>query len=118
MPRHIKKGDDVIVRSGDFKGCSGTVIRVLTKENRVVVKGPEIEGVVKTIKPTRVSPQGGQVTIDRSFHMSNVSPAVDGKATRVRFVSKPDGSKVRVAARGGKELSVLRAPRKTKKAAK
>jgi hypothetical protein len=41
-----------------------------------------------------------------------VSPVVDGKPTRVRFVTKPDGSKVRVAARGGKELHTLHGPRK------
>jgi len=40
-----------------------------------------------------------------------VSPVVDGKPTRVRFVSKPDGSKVRVAVRGGKELHTLRKAR-------
>ena len=44
--------------------------------------------------------------------MSNVSPVVDGKPSRVRFVTKPDGSKVRVAARGGKELHTLSKPRK------
>jgi hypothetical protein len=32
----------------------------------------------------------------------------------VRFVTKPDGSKSRVAARGGKELHQLRGARKKK----
>ena len=36
---------------------------------------------------------------------------VDGKPTRVRFETRPDGSKVRVAVRGGKDLHVLRGPR-------
>jgi ribosomal protein L24 len=49
------------------------------------------------------------------IHASNVSPVVDGKPTRVRFVTKPDGSKSRIAARNGKELHQLRGPRKTKK---
>jgi hypothetical protein len=40
-----------------------------------------------------------------------VSPVVDGKPTRVRFETRPDGSKVRVAVRGGKDLHVLRGPR-------
>ena len=60
-------------------------------------------------------PQGGQVTRESPIHKSKVSPVVDGKATRVRFVTKADGSKVRVAARGGKELGVIRkAPAKKK----
>jgi len=44
--------------------------------------------------------------------MSNVSPVVEGKPTRVRFETKADGSKVRVAARNGKELGVVRGPKK------
>jgi hypothetical protein len=50
--------------------------------------------------------------VDRSFHISNVSPAVGGKPTRVRFEVRGDGSKHRVAARDGSELSRLRGPRK------
>ena len=38
--------------------------------------------------------------------------AVDGKPSRVRFETKADGSKVRVAVRGDQELHVLRGPRK------
>ena len=47
------------------------------------------------------------------IHISNVSP-VDksrSKPTRVRFVTKDDGSKVRVAATTGEELSVLKKAR-------
>lgn len=113
MANHIRKGDEVIIRSGQYRGQTGTVLRVMPKESRVVVKGPGIAGIVRTMKPTRINPQGGKVTVDRSFHMSAVSPLVDGRATRVRFVTKADGSKVRVAARGGKELSTVHGPRKS-----
>lgn len=123
MPMHIRKGDEVMIRSGDYKGATGTVVRMLTKNDRVVVKGPRIQGITKTLRPTRINPQGGQVQVDRSFHISAVSPVVEGKAARVRFESKKDGSKVRVAVAGGKvlkELGVVRSPnakKKTKKAA-
>jgi len=43
------------------------------------------------------------VTIEAPIHMSNVSPVVDGKPSRVRFETK-DGVKTRVAVRGGKSL--------------
>ena len=52
------------------------------------------------------------LSVNMSPHMSNVNPVVDGKPTRVRFEIKKDGSKVRVAARGGKELGVVHGPRK------
>lgn len=118
MPRHIRKGDDVMVTSGAFRGAIGKIVRVMTKHDRVVIQfpasvydGEQRKQRVKNLKPTRVSPQGGQVALDRSFHVSSVSPVVDGKPTRVRFETKPDGSKVRVAARGGKELGVVHGPR-------
>jgi len=68
------------------------------------------------LKPTQLNPQGGIITKEMPIHISNVSPVVDGKPTRVRFMAKEDGSKVRVAARNGKELGTVHGPR-TKKAA-
>ena len=109
MPRHIKKGDSVIVTAGNDKGTVGEVVRVITDKNRVVVKGVNIRA--RHMKPTQANPQGGIVRREMPIHMSNVSPVVDGKPTRVRFETKKDGSKVRVAARDGKELHTLRGPK-------
>lgn len=110
MARHVRSGDAVIVTSGSHKGKTGTILRVLTGESpdqtRVIVKGLNLR--TKHLKPNRLNPQGGIVTREAPIHISNVSPVVDGKPTRVRFVTKSDGSKVRVAARGGKELGVVR----------
>jgi len=103
---HVRKGDLVVVTSGDNKGRSGEIVRVIPKHSHVIVKG--VNMVTRSIKPTKAQPQGGQVTREAPMHMSKVSPMVDGKATRVRFTTKADGTKVRVAARGGKELSVVR----------
>lgn len=116
MPSHIRKGDDVIIRTGEYRGQPGTVVRVIPKKDRVVVRGAGIQGITKTLKPTRINPQGGKVTVDRSFHVSNVSPVVEGKGARVRFEIKKDGSKVRVAVAGGKtkELGEVRSSRAKK----
>jgi large subunit ribosomal protein L24 len=106
MARHVRKGDQVIVTSGNDRGRVGTILRVITDEDRVVVQGVNVRS--KHMKPTQTR-AGGIVKREMPIHISNVSPVVDGKATRVRFVSKPDGSKVRVAVRGGKELHTLHA---------
>ncbi len=111
MPAHIRKGDEVIITAGRFRGKTGTIVRVVPKKDRVVVRGAGIEGIVRNLRPNRINPQGGRVEIDRSFHVSNVSPVVDGKPTRVRFETKADGSKVRVAVRGGEELGTVRGAR-------
>lgn len=106
MPRHIRKGDTVVVTAGNDKGATGTVIRVLTKEDRVVVQGVNVRS--KHIRRSQNNPKGGIVRTEMPIHISNVSPAVDGKPTRVRFENRAKGTKVRVAARGGKVLHTLR----------
>ncbi|MCA9282552.1 MAG: 50S ribosomal protein L24 [Phycisphaerales bacterium] len=108
MPKHVVKGDEVVITAGEYRGKTGTIVRVDTKNDRVIVHGSGIAGITKNIRPTRLNPEGGRVELDRSFHISNVSPVVDGKGSRVRFETKKDGSKVRVAAKGGKELGVVR----------
>lgn len=107
MPKHVRKGDQVIVTSGDYKGQTGEVLDVITKTDRVLVKGINVR--TKHVKPTQLNPQGGITTKEMSIHISNVSPIADGRATRVRFETKPDGSKNRVAVRGGKSLGQVRA---------
>ncbi len=106
MARHVRKGDVVIITSGSHKGKTGRVREIITKTDRVIVEG--INLVTRRTRPSRLNPQGGVVTREAPIHLSNVSPVVDGKPTRVRFATKPDGTKVRVAVRGGGELGVVR----------
>lgn len=105
MPRHIRKGDQVVVTAGNDRGHVGEVLRVVADGTRVVVKGANIH--TKHVRPTQQRPQGALVRQEMPIHASNVSPAINGKPTRVRFETKADGSKVRVAVRGGVELSVV-----------
>jgi len=98
-----------MVTAGNDRGATGEVLRVLTKRDRVVVKGINIR--TKHMKPTQTNPQGGIVQREMSIHISNVSPVVDGKASRVRFETKKDGSKARVAVKNGKELHTLHGKR-------
>ena len=109
MPRHVKTGDTVVVTAGNHKGQSGKIIAIDTSNDRVVVKGINVRK--KFLKPTQQRPQGGVIEQEMPIHISNVSPAVDGRGSRVRFVTKDDGSKVRMAVRGDKELHTLHGPR-------
>lgn len=111
MPRHVRKGDQVVVTQGSDKGKTGEVLRVIPKEDRVIVRGVGLR--TKHVKPTQRSPQGGIFTKETPIHISNVSPVVEGKPTRVRFEVRDDGSKVRVAARGGKVLGEVRGAKKS-----
>lgn len=106
MPRHVRKGDQVIITAGDHKGTVGEIMRVDPSKDRVWIKGVNLR--TKHVRPTQINPQGGIITKEAPVHISNVSPVVDGRATRVRFETKADGSKSRVAARGGKSLGQVR----------
>lgn len=110
MPRHVRKGDLVIVTSGEDKGRTGKVLRVIPKDDRVVVEGVNVAR--RHTKPSQRHPQGGIHEKELPIHLSKVSPVVDGKPTRVRFQTKPDGTKIRVAARNGAQIGTeLRAAR-------
>jgi large subunit ribosomal protein L24 len=107
MARHVRKGDTVVITAGGERGKIGEILRVIPDKDQVIVKGLNLR--TKHLKPTQRAPQGGIITKEAPIHISNVSPAVDGKASRVRFQTQKDGSKVRVAVKGGKVLGVVRA---------
>lgn len=107
MKRHIRKGDTVKVLSGSSKGQTGTVLKVLTSDDpnreRVLVEGVNMR--TKRVQATQANPQGGSINAEVSLHISNVSPVdSNGKATRVRYETRDDGSKVRLAATTGDVL--------------
>ena len=56
----IKTGDKVRVISGKDRGQEGTVKKVISAKNRIVVEG--VNKIKKHQKPTNVNPQGGIVT--------------------------------------------------------
>jgi large subunit ribosomal protein L24 len=106
MPRklHIKKGDMVIVNSGDSKGTQGRVLEVLVKENRAIVEG--VNKVSKHTKPNAKNTQGGIVKKEAPVHISNLN-VVDpttGKATRIGRKLNSENKLVRYAKKSGEEL--------------
>jgi len=111
MAMHIKKDDMVQVITGDHKGTTGKVLRVLWDENRVVIQG--INLAKKHVKPSRKSPSGGRINIEQPIHVSNVLPVnpKTSKASRVHFEFGRNGGKLRVAEDGTK-ISVIRHPKK------
>ena len=99
----IKKGDNVVVRSGKDKGRTGTVLQVMPKDEKILVQGVNV--ATRHRKPSQVNPQGGIERREAPMHISKVGLAdpKSGKATRVRFETK-DGKKVRVAVKSGEAL--------------
>jgi large subunit ribosomal protein L24 len=106
MTARIRKDDVVIVIAGKDKGSSGRVIKVMPKEERVVVEGVNL--VKRHTKPDMAHPQGGVVSKEASLHISNVQlrDPKTGKPTRVGFKTNDKGRKVRVAKGSGVEIDV------------
>lgn len=111
MARHVKKNDLVQVISGNHKGRTGRILSVDLKTDRVIVEGVNVRK--RHVKPTQQNPQGGRIEKEMPIHISNVQPVSPStnKPTRVRFETKEDGSKVRIAVKGGDVLSVLKKPK-------
>jgi large subunit ribosomal protein L24 len=100
MLARIRKGDTVIVISGEDKGKTGTVMRVLAEEGKVVVSG--INLVKRHTRPSPRAQQGGIIEKEAAIFASKVMP-IDpktGKGTRVRTETDDKGNKVRVAKSG------------------
>ncbi len=91
----IRKGDDVIVRTGKDKGKSGRVTKIL-RDNKVLVEG--INQVKKNQKPNpNAGVSGGIIVKDMPINISNIglyNPETK-KADRVGFKFLEDGKKVR-----------------------
>ena len=100
---HIKKGDIVIVNTGDDKGKEGKVLSVDPEKQRAIVEG--INMVSKASKPTAANPQGGIVKKEAPVHISNLNlkDPETGKATRIG--RRVEGDKiVRYSKKSQKEI--------------
>ena len=105
----IRKGDQVVVLTGKDKGKTGAVIRVIPKDERVLVQG--VNMVKRHTRADRAS-TGGIVDKEAPVHVSNVAH-VDPKTrkpTRVgyKFI-EPKGkgekpTKIRFARRSGEVI--------------
>lgn len=94
----LKKGDIVKVITGNSKGLSGEILKVLTTDNKIVVAG--VNKVKKHTKPSSKNPQGGIIEIEAPIQISNVMILDGDKTSRVgrklvdgkikRFAKKTD----------------------------
>lgn len=98
----IKKGDEVVVISGKYKGVKGKVLEARPSESRVVVEG--VNRRKWHIKPTQEKP-GRIEDREAPIHVSNVA-VYDAKAKKPSRVGYKiaEGKKVRVLKKSGTEL--------------
>ena len=103
MKMNIKKGDTVVVISGDDKHAKGKVIKVSPKEGKALVEGVNI--VHKHVKPRKEGEQGGIIDVEGAIYASKVQIVCPKCSKGVRIAHKiENGKKTRVCAKCGAEL--------------
>jgi large subunit ribosomal protein L24 len=101
---HIRKGDTVIVITGESKGQKGRVLSVDRDKERAFVEGVNL--VSRHTKPHSKAPQGGIIKKEAPIHLSNlmlVDPA-SGKPTRVGKRLSDKSKLVRYSKKSGEEI--------------
>lgn len=100
----LKKGDTVVVRTGKFKGQTGTITAVHPAQNAVTVEG--INVFKKHIKPNRQHPQGDIVELTKPIDVSKVAvlEATSKKPSKIGVIVDAKGVKTRIYKKSGKEI--------------
>jgi large subunit ribosomal protein L24 len=101
----IRKDDKVKVITGKDKGKEGKVLKVLTKDSKIVVEGVNV--VKKHVKPNTVgqNKEGGIVSIEKPISISNVMYVDEESGQTIRIGYKIiDGKKYRINKRTGEVI--------------
>lgn len=93
---NLKKDDKVKVIAGKDKGKIGKVIRVIRKNNRVLVENVNI--MKRHSKPTSQNKQGGIIESEAPIHYSNIMLMCNKcmAPVRIKMQRLEDGEKMRV----------------------
>ena len=101
---HVKKGDTVVVLSGNSKGQKGRILEVDYKKSRAIVEG--VNMISKHTKPSSKHTNGGIIKKEGSIHVSNLlhEDPKTGKPTRIGRKLNSSGKKVRYYKKSGEEI--------------
>lgn len=102
---NIKKGDSVVIISGEDKDVKKPrkVLEVFPDKSRVLVEGANI--ITRHTKPSAQNTKGGLVKKEASIHISNVMlwDAKSGAPAKVKR-TRQDGKLVRVSKKSGEVI--------------
>jgi large subunit ribosomal protein L24 len=93
---HVRKGDNVEVISGNFKGSTGKVLEVIAGKQRVLIEGVRI--IKRHMKKSQDNPQGKIAEREGPIHISNVKVLEHGERTAK---GKKKGTKEKAAKEKG-----------------
>ncbi len=101
---HVRKGDQVEVISGNFRGSTGKVLEVIARKQRVLVEG--VRMIKRHLKKSQDNPQGKIAEREGPIHISNVKVVEraerEGKGRgkeKKSKAAKPKGEKKKASAK-------------------
>ena len=91
---HVKKGDEVVVINGKYRGKRGKVMQVSPSEGKVIVEGVNV--VTKHVKPRKMGEPGGLIKAESALYADKVQLVCPkcGRPTRVGHKTDSKGKKV------------------------
>jgi large subunit ribosomal protein L24 len=99
---HVRKGDNVEVISGNFKGSSGKVLEVIARKERVLIEG--VRMIKKHLKKSQDNPQGKIAEREGPIHISNVKVLERGEKAAAKTRGKKKATKEKAPkSKGSKE---------------
>ena len=87
MKFHVKKGDNVEVISGNFKGSSGKILELIPRKQQVLVEGVRI--IKKHLRKSEDNPHGKIAEREGPIHISNVRLVEPAKKAEKKAKAKP-----------------------------
>jgi large subunit ribosomal protein L24 len=101
---HVKKGDTVIINTGENKGQQGKILEVFPDKKKALVEG--INMISRHTKPNAKNTKGGIVKKEASIHISNLQlvDPTSGSATRIGRKLNSKNKLVRYAKKSGEEI--------------
>ena len=93
IPYKIKRGDTVEVICGKNKGEKGKVLKVMRKEDRVIIE--QVNYIYKHLRKSQNHPKGGRVQKESPIAYSNVMIICPhcNRRTRTNMVFENEGEK-------------------------
>jgi large subunit ribosomal protein L24 len=99
--KKIRKGDKVIVRTGNDRGQTGQVLKVIG--DKAIVQGINIRK--KHVKGTQANPKGGIIELEKPIHISNLSLCTeDNKPIKLIVRTAENGNRAFYYKLDGKEV--------------
>lgn len=98
---HVKKGDEVVVINGKYRGVRGKVMDVSPSEGKVIVEGVNI--VTKHVKPRKAGEPGGLIKAESPLYADKVQLICPkcGRPTRTGSTVNAKGKKMRTCKKSG-----------------